>query len=74
MSTGSGSVMAYGVLEDNFKEGMSIEEATKLCARAINAAIERDVYTGNGIDIIIIDNKEIKKLNQTEIAALVAKK
>jgi proteasome beta subunit len=74
MSTGSGSVMAYGVLEDNFRDGMSIEEATKLCARAISAAIERDVYTGNGIDIIIIDSKEIKKLNRTEIAALVAKK
>jgi proteasome beta subunit len=74
ISTGSGSVIAYGVLEDNFKDGIEVKEATSLCARAISAAIERDVYTGNGVDIIIIDKSGIKKLSPKEISNLFAKK
>ncbi len=74
ISTGSGSVMAYGVLEDNFKDGMVIAEAMKLCARAIRAAIERDVYTGNGVDIIVIDTKGVRELGRNEIDKLLVKK
>jgi proteasome beta subunit len=60
-STGSGSPMALGVLEDNFREGMSIEEASKLAVRAIKAAIERDIGSGGkGIDVAVITKDGIK--------------
>jgi len=54
-STGSGSPFALGVLEDKYKDGMTVEEGAKLAARAVRAAIERDIGSGGkGIDIVAI--------------------
>jgi len=54
-STGSGSPIALGVLEDQYKENISIEEAKELAKKAIKAAIERDIGSGGrGIDIAVI--------------------
>jgi proteasome beta subunit len=60
-SSGSGSPIALGVLEDNFKEGMSAEEGIELAVRAIKAAIERDIGSGGrAIDIAVISKEGIK--------------
>ena len=60
-STGSGSPMALGVLEDTYKEGMSLEEGTKLAVRAIRAAVERDIASGGkAIDVATINKDGIK--------------
>ena len=60
-STGSGSPMALGVLEDNFRDGMSIDEGSKLALRAIKSAIERDIGSGGkAIDIAVITKDGIK--------------
>lgn len=60
-STGSGSPMALGVLEDGFKDGMSVDEGSKLGLRAIRAAIQRDIASGgNAIDVGIITKDGIK--------------
>lgn len=67
ISTGSGSVIAYGVLEDNFKKNMSVSEAVGVAARAISAAIQRDVYTGNDMDVFVIDKDGIKQLEKKDI-------
>jgi proteasome beta subunit len=64
-STGSGSPIALGVLEDNFKEGMSIEDGIKLAVRAIKSAIERDIGSGGkAIDIAVISKEGIKITRQ----------
>ena len=61
ISTGSGSPIALGVLEDQYKEEMSIEEAKELAKRAIRAAVERDIGSGGkGIDIAVITKDGIK--------------
>jgi proteasome beta subunit len=61
ISTGSGSPIALGVLEDQYKEEMSVEEAKELVIRAIKAAIERDIGSGGrAIDIAIITKDGIK--------------
>ena len=70
-STCSGSPMALGVLEDSFKDGMSLEEGSKLAIRAIKAAIERDIASGGrGIDIAVItkDGIKISKYDLEKIA------
>jgi proteasome beta subunit len=60
-STGSGSPIALGVLEDSYKEGISISEGFKLAERAIRAAAERDIASGGkGIDIAAITKDGIK--------------
>jgi proteasome beta subunit len=61
-STGSGSPMALGVLEDSFNENVSVEEGAKLALRAIRAAVERDIASGgNAIDIVTITKDGIKR-------------
>ncbi|MEK6856443.1 MAG: proteasome subunit beta [Nanoarchaeota archaeon] len=67
ISSGSGSVMAYGVLETLYNEGMSIEEGAKLAVKCINAAIQRDMNSGDGIDVISITNNGIKTVLAKEI-------
>ena len=60
-STGSGSPMALGVLEDSYKEGMSVDEASKLAMRAVKAAIERDIGSGGkAMDIAVITKDGVK--------------
>ena len=72
-STGSGSVMAFGVLEDRFKPGMPVEEIKKLVARAVKAATKRDIASGgDGIDIVVIDPKGYKTLSDEEVSKLLA--
>jgi len=53
-AVGSGTEIAVGVLEDGYKEGMSVEEAKPLMTRAIKSAISRDAMSGDGIDFLII--------------------
>ena len=62
VSSGSGSVMAYGVLETLYKQGISIEEGIKLAVKCVNAALQRDSASGNGINIITITEEGIKKV------------
>lgn len=60
-STGSGSPFALGVLEDTYKDGLSVEEGMKTAVRAIRAAVERDIGSGGkGIDIAVISKDGIK--------------
>jgi proteasome beta subunit len=61
-SSGSGSVMAYGVLETLYKQELSVDEGIKLGAKAINAAVQRDIASGNGIDIVSITKEGVKKV------------
>jgi proteasome beta subunit len=70
-TSGSGSVMVYGVLETLYKENMSVEEGVKLAVKSINAAVQRDIASGNGINIVSITkdgvNKELSKEITTKI-------
>jgi proteasome beta subunit len=66
VSTGSGSPVAYGVLEDKFKEDKPISEILPIIARAVNAAMKRDVASGNSYNIIVIDEHGYKELTDEE--------
>jgi len=54
LSTGSGSPIAYGVIESEYDESMSIEEASKLVFKAVAMAIQRDIGSGDSIDVACI--------------------
>jgi proteasome beta subunit len=56
---GSGTEIAIGVLEEGYKEGLSIEEAKALVTRAIKSAISRDAMSGDGIDFLVITKEGI---------------
>lgn len=73
VATGSGSPMAYGVLEDRYAEKMPIDEGIELAVRALHNAMKRDSASGEGIDVVKItsegymqvEDSEIKKLRDT---------
>jgi len=70
-STGSGSPIAFGVLEDGFKEDIDLEEGKRLAYRAVKAAIERDIASGGkGIDIAVITKDGYKMLDKKEIESI----
>jgi len=53
-AVGSGTQIAMGLLEEGYKENLTIEEAKNLVTRSIKSAISRDIMSGNGIDFLII--------------------
>jgi proteasome beta subunit len=51
---GSGTEIAMGVLEEGYREGMTMDEGKNLVVRAVKSAISRDVMSGDGIDFLLI--------------------
>ena len=49
-----------GVLEADYRKDMSVEEGVKLVQKAINSALQRDIASGNGIDVYVINEKGVK--------------
>jgi len=74
IATGSGSPIAYGVLEDGYKEGMSKEEGIELAIRSIKSARERDIFSGGRrIDVVVIDESGLKFLSENEVNEILEK-
>lgn len=55
-SSGSGSPIAYGVLESIYHKDVTNEQAKEIATKAVAAAMERDPGSGNGIDVLTIPN------------------
>jgi len=53
-SSGSGSPLAYGVMESSYSKEASLEEIKALAEKAVRAAMERDPGSGNGVVIVTI--------------------
>jgi proteasome beta subunit len=51
---GSGTEIAIGVLEEGYKENMTVKEGKELIERAMKSAISRDIMSGDGIDFLTI--------------------
>ena len=72
-ATGSGSPYMYGVLEDQFKTGMSKDRALSLAAKALLASAQRDAASGNGMDLAFITNETgFTQLSEEEVATLLS--
>ena len=69
VTTGSGSVFVYGVLEDHFKDNMTIEEGLDLAVRGIAAAMKRDSASGDGMNMCAITKSGYKTLTADDIVA-----
>lgn len=60
-ATGSGSPVAYGVLEQHYREDLSLDEAVKIATAAIRASTLRDAASGDGVDIVIVGREFIEE-------------
>ncbi|MEM2118105.1 MAG: archaeal proteasome endopeptidase complex subunit beta [Candidatus Bathyarchaeia archaeon] len=66
VATGSGSPIAYGVLEDQYKEDMSVEELLPVIAKAVSSAMKRDAASGDSFNIAVIDGNGYRELLDKE--------
>ena len=56
-AVGSGAEMALGVLDAQYNSKMNEEDARNLAIKSIKSSIQRDASSGDGIDMLIINNK-----------------
>ena len=66
ISTGSGSPIALGVLEDKYKEDIKIKEFTPIVVKAVKSAMKRDTASGDSFDVVVIDENGVKELSGEE--------
>ncbi len=71
VTTGSGSPVAYGLMEEEFHENLSVEDAKILALRAVKAAITRNIGTGDGINIAILDKDGFRLLTKEQKKAII---
>jgi proteasome beta subunit len=73
VSTGSGSPIAYGILEDKYHEDMTTQELLPIVVKAVNAAMKRDVASGNNYNVTVIDKNGYRELSEEEKKHLLVK-
>lgn len=66
-SAGSGSPYVYGVLEDTYKDDLTITEGIDIAIRAITAAKSRDSASGGKIDIAVVTKDGFREISKEEI-------
>ena len=66
VATGSGSPVAYGILEAEFKENTPAAKVYPIAAKAIISAMKRNVATGDHFDLAVIDRNGFKELTEQE--------
>ena len=71
VTTGSGSPVAYGLLEEEYRADLTVEEAKVIALRAVKAAITRNIGTGDGINIAIIDKDGFRLLSKEQKKAII---
>ena len=71
VTTGSGSPVAYGLLESEYRDGLTVEEGKVIALRAVKAAITRNIGTGDGINVAIIDQKGFRLLTKEQKKAII---
>jgi len=71
LATGSGSPVAISVIESGYSPDMDRESALRLVISSMTAALSRDAATGDGIDVVVIDDKGVSFLSREEISDLV---
>ncbi|MGC8948845.1 MAG: archaeal proteasome endopeptidase complex subunit beta [Thermoprotei archaeon] len=73
VARGSGSPVALGVLEKEYREGIAIDEGVRIATLAVHSASRWDLYTGgSGIDVAVIDANGYRFLDDHEIIRILS--
>ncbi len=70
VSTGSGSPVAYGLLEEMYKDGGTVKDNVRAAAKAVAAAMKRDAATGESVDLITVTKAGFKRYEKAEVQKL----
>jgi proteasome beta subunit len=68
---GSGMQFAIGTLEANYRKDITVTDGIKLAVKTVNTALQRDIATGNGIDVFTITNKGVELILEKEVVTKV---
>ncbi len=67
-SMGSGFELAYGYLEEAFKEGMPMEKAIEIAIKSVKVAKKRDIFSGGeSITVFVITKDGVRELEKKEV-------
>ncbi|RJS76791.1 archaeal proteasome endopeptidase complex subunit beta [Candidatus Bathyarchaeota archaeon] len=72
VATGSGSPIAYGVLEQKYREGLPLQEVLQIVVQSITSAMKRDAASGDSFDVSVIDEKGYRELSAEEKEKILA--
>jgi proteasome beta subunit len=73
VTTGSGSPYVYGVLEDHYEKGLSVNDGMDLSIRSLHAAMRRDSASGDGYSVASITKDGFMPLDEKEIQKRLSK-
>ena len=63
-----GSIIGLGLMDNEWKPNMPLEEGKKLALKVINTAIRRDATVGEGILLTVIDKNGVGEIKEEKIA------
>lgn len=66
VATGSGSPIAYGILEDRYKKDVAVKELLPIIVKAVNSAMKRNAATGDSFNVAIINEKGYQELTEED--------
>ncbi len=69
-SSGSGSPMAYGVLEQEYSSEKTVDENIFIALKALKSAMQRDTATGDGMNLVTITKDGFREYTSEEIDAI----
>jgi proteasome beta subunit len=69
-STGSGSPIAYGVLEEMYVEDREIASNLPIAVKAVTAAIRRDAASGERVDLVVVTKYGFKRMDKEDVKRL----
>jgi proteasome beta subunit len=73
VATGSGSPMAYGVLEDRFRKDLPEGEAIDIAVRSLKSAMKRDAGSGEGVQVVVITKDKYEVLGEDALRKYLGK-
>ena len=72
-AVGTGAETALGVLDPGFGQGMGEKDAADLARKAVRAASMRDSFSGDGLDVLVIDRDGAREYAEDAAAAAAPK-
>ena len=64
-AVGTGAEMALGVLDPQFKADMPEQDAIDLAIKSVRSATLRDSFSGDGLDVLVINKDTAKEITHT---------
>ena len=69
-STGSGSPIAFGVLEELYTPDKDITVNLPVAAKSVSAAMRRDAASGERVDLCVVTKFGFKRMEKEDVARL----